>query len=1419
MIGDASALAPGATIGEWTIVRKLGEGAMGVVFEARGRGTTAALKIVRPALLEKPDAAARFRREGKVLKGIEHRNVVRLIDVGEADGFPFMALGFVDGGDLADRLTQGPLSPAEAIRLASDMLRGLSAIHAAGILHRDLKPANVMLSREGDWKIADFGLARREADESIVVTRPGAILGTPYYMSPEQCQGEPCDPRSDLYSAGCTLYHAIAGEPPFRGTTAMDVVRAHVREKVPDLAAKVAGLPDSLVQLVTKLLAKEKTERPQNAATALLLMGVPEIPDFDAPILPRPVAAPEPQPAPAEPRPAPAEPRPVTAGESRPATPEASRTVVGPESSRTVVGPEPGRTVAAPEARDPPTGRPAPRATARFMPGMGGGMPVAPPSNATPAPAVSYQVSPAAEEAARRAVLTPSGRVPGIKMSGVARRGTRIPLERATLPLLPALLGLLIYIISRAGSREAFFDDNIGMPLLRDAAFVGAGIGAWRVFTGFYEVNAPPLSKKRWFYTRVALRLRARLFAKSKPRVAADALRDLGEQVAAADLLLDAGFLQEAADELMKAGEPVRAARIFEQIKDSRGAVKAYAKVGDTRAATIALEAGHYEEAAKIFQRHQQFAQAADAWQRAGRPLEAANAFEAAGKPEEAGQELARALENPASPLAQLSKEDQHKYAIRAADLLARAGAALGAAARFEDLGELLLAQGLFEQGGDLAAAGRIASRLGDHQKAAELYTRAGRSHEAARERGEALLARGRPAGAQSSLQGSLDATRLDDPESLAAAARCFESADEPRRAADLFARAGDLTSAARLYEKCGFWREASLCHRERGNMEGAARALEEEDPIAAAEAYAATGKGDDALRVLARVPATSPRRRKAAALRADVHLAAGQENEAVAAFAEAIEGATVGDPELATQVTHYMDALTSLGRLDQALEQLGRMRRRLGESPELERIMGDLANRKRTASGGEELLGCVIDRYRAVTLLGEGGTAWVYRAEHTFLGRAVALKVMKPHPTGEANLGARFYAEAQAVAGIRHPNVIRVHDVGSTPGGLLYMALELVTGDGLRKRLDKSKRLTVSRATRIMSGVLAGLGAAHAKGIVHRDLKPENILLGPGDEPRVVDFGIAKVVMPQKVTLTGTFLGTPKYASPEQAQGLESTVATDIYACGLVLYEMLAGRSPFESETPLGYLTKHATAAPAPLETFAKDVPAPLAAAVMRALDKSPSLRWPDAESFRQAIAQYAFAVPAADVTASETIAMPGALDPLRHAVTSADLDGGAPRPTPPISTRRPSAPTARPAATPAPSAGAPGPAPLPGTPPISTRRPSAPTTRRPSAPTARPAGTTPATSVPRPTTSMPPLTPTSSLPRPTPPTSVRRPTGSIPRPAPPLPAPAPAPPATGPGTVSPTTGPTPTPPKATPRPTPPDAPPRKPDAEGPTP
>jgi hypothetical protein len=256
-----------------------------------------------------------------------------------------------------------------------------------------------------------------------------------------------------------------------------------------------------------------------------------------------------------------------------------------------------------------------------------------------------------------------------------------------------------------------------------------------------------------------------------------------------------------------------------------------------------------------------------------------------------------------------------------------------------------------------------------------------------------------------------------------------------------------------------------------------------------------------------------------------------------------------------------------------------------------------------------------IAGRYRLGALLGAGGMARVVAAHDLRLDRPVAIKLAPA--TGINRAGReRFVREARSSAGFSHPNTVAVFDAGEGDG-FLYLVMELVEGPSVAARLAEQGPLDVDEALTITAGVLAGLGAAHAAGIVHRDVKPGNILLGPGGAVKLADFGIAKRLGDLSVDLTGTgqFIGTPKYLSPEQAVGEPVTGATDLYAVGVVLFEMLAGRPPFDGDTAIATAIAHRDAPIPDLHRIRADVPGHVAAVVTRAMAKDPADRFESAE------------------------------------------------------------------------------------------------------------------------------------------------------------------------------------------------------------
>ena len=234
-----------------------------------------------------------------------------------------------------------------------------------------------------------------------------------------------------------------------------------------------------------------------------------------------------------------------------------------------------------------------------------------------------------------------------------------------------------------------------------------------------------------------------------------------------------------------------------------------------------------------------------------------------------------------------------------------------------------------------------------------------------------------------------------------------------------------------------------------------------------------------------------------------------------------------------------------------------------------------------------DPLIGTVVgDRYRITGLLGTGGMGTVYRAEHVIIGKAVALKVLR-HFGDNSVVARRFEREAFATGRIEHPNCVTASDGGQLEDGRLFLAMELVDGDGLSEVLATERRLPVARAIRITAHVLRGLAFAHRADVVHRDIKPENIVLveanGDRDFAKILDFGIAKLlddseleVDEQKATQIGTTIGTPTYMSPEQAFGQRVDGRADLYSTAVMLFEMIAGRPPFVAEDNAALLSMH---------------------------------------------------------------------------------------------------------------------------------------------------------------------------------------------------------------------------------------------------
>ncbi|MDX2015205.1 MAG: protein kinase [Myxococcaceae bacterium] len=270
-----------------------------------------------------------------------------------------------------------------------------------------------------------------------------------------------------------------------------------------------------------------------------------------------------------------------------------------------------------------------------------------------------------------------------------------------------------------------------------------------------------------------------------------------------------------------------------------------------------------------------------------------------------------------------------------------------------------------------------------------------------------------------------------------------------------------------------------------------------------------------------------------------------------------------------------------------------------------------------------------IAGKYRVEQMIGEGGMGKVYKATQLALDKPVVLKVLRQALLGDERTVARFQREAKAASRLNHPNSISVLDFGQADDGAMFIAMEYVQGKDLHQILSREWPLPESRVMRIMSQVLSALADAHSVGVVHRDLKPENIMVSQGrSEPdfvKVLDFGIAKIIDGTEdegpaLTRAGFVCGTPEYMSPEQARGAKLDHRSDLYAVGVILYQLVSGLLPFDSDTAVGFATKHLTEIPPPptkRRPEARVSPA-MERLIMKALSKNPDERPQTAEQFR---------------------------------------------------------------------------------------------------------------------------------------------------------------------------------------------------------
>jgi serine/threonine-protein kinase len=319
----------------------------------------------------------------------------------------------------------------------------------------------------------------------------------------------------------------------------------------------------------------------------------------------------------------------------------------------------------------------------------------------------------------------------------------------------------------------------------------------------------------------------------------------------------------------------------------------------------------------------------------------------------------------------------------------------------------------------------------------------------------------------------------------------------------------------------------------------------------------------------------------------------------------------------------------------------------------------------------GDPLVGTTVaGRYKIIRLLGEGGMGQVYLAEHSAIEKRIALKVLRAEYAHKGEIVTRFQQEAISASRIKHPNVLDVFDFGQLENGCFYLAMEFLEGNDLADELQRSRVLMPARALPIALQICRALAAAHSKGVVHRDMKPENVFLqrtADGEEiVKIVDFGIAQLKpsneeaqaassKQRRLTRTGMIFGTPEYMAPEQASGKHADLRCDIYAVGIILYELFTGGVPFTGETFLGVLAKHLNEQAPPMQRVYPDIQVSpeLEGVVHKALAKDPNHRYQSMNELAAALASTPEGMhlglrgPFSQLGEARGSAIPGALPP----------------------------------------------------------------------------------------------------------------------------------------------------------------------------
>jgi tetratricopeptide (TPR) repeat protein len=650
---------------------------------------------------------------------------------------------------------------------------------------------------------------------------------------------------------------------------------------------------------------------------------------------------------------------------------------------------------------------------------------------------------------------------------------------------------------------------------------------------------------------------------------------------------------------------------LYASVNKFKEASKWYGKSGNKKESAFMLaKAGNPAKAAKSLLKLGAFLDAGRLYEQAGKHLDAAKAYAKGGKPGNAGAAYGKAgkyteaiavysdyFAGPVDPVETQIQVAEGCYAmLESADGKAKVPDAdrkklLPALARlFEQAKKFDLAARLYVESGNLGRAGEVFLQLGRLEDAAKAMKQAGKDKEA----------------------NQIAGRFYEGKQKWREAALSYAAAGEYLKAADCYARAADPVRSGECYEKGGDFYRAGL-------------------------AYAHAASFPDCIRVLQKLKEDDKNFNMSRALLGRAFYELHDFEHCAATLDNHLTGARV---ESGNKEYFYMLALAyeQLGKLAESRELLYKLRSVDVQYKDITNRISNISSRismKQSALGAGDTMATpthgggaqaqqnaqnvessLEGRYKIERELGRGGMGVVYLAKDTQLDRQVALKFLGTLVDNSEEFRQRFIREAKAAAKINHPNIISIYDISAT-SGKAYIAMEFVDGFSLSRYLGMKQKLSAREAVNIIAQACSALAAIHDAGIVHRDIKPDNILIAKGGLVKLTDFGLAKSG-DNRLTRTGTSMGTPSYMSPEQVLGKDADARSDIYSMGLVLHELLTGQTVFREGD---VLERQLQEMPKPPSASAEGVPPELDHAILKAVMKKPDERWPDVKSFIEAL------------------------------------------------------------------------------------------------------------------------------------------------------------------------------------------------------